>query len=183
MVVEIMYSYKDLFTSREVNYSSPYYWVKHLMELIAGIPFFGPGIFYLLFIPIYMGISFVLAVTIFPDGDLIVFISGFIIMIILYFLAGKIEKLYEYREDKFRAKIFEDYEEEIKVYNRFLSVYENDSHVFDDPKEYIHKVFTKIELSNYDNLTKKLKRLHFNTHRIRENKVNASHLDILFRNL
>jgi len=178
-----MMEYKNLFTPREVNYTSPFYWVKHLMEIIVAIPFFGQAIFYLLFLPIFVGISFVIALTLFPDGDFIILISGFIIMLLLYFLAGKLEIIYEYREDKFRNKIFKEYENEIIIYNKFLCDYEIDSRIIDDPVGYFSKVLKELDLSDNNNLAKKLKRLHFNTYRKKESKVNSSHLDILFRNL
>lgn len=178
-----MIQYENLFKPREINYTSPFYWVQHLMEVIVAIPVFGQAIFYVMFLPIYVGISFSIALIIFPNGDFIIFISGFIIMVLLYFLAGELEKIYEYREDKFRHKIFKEYDNEIIIYNKFLSDYEMNSRIIDDPVGYFSKVLKELDLSKNNDLIKKLKRLHFNTYRKKESKVNSSHLDILFKNL
>jgi hypothetical protein len=178
-----MVNYKSVFTPREINITSPYYWGVFITESIVKIPYIGTALFFVLFISFYMGFATSIALLLGVDSAISGLIVVIIIMSLMYFIAKQLEKLHDSREVKFRKKIFTKLEKEINIYNKFMSDCVTNPGLLKEPTNYIKRTFEELGVSHTKDLVFNLKRLHFNSLKKFEGTVNTSYLKPIIKSL
>ena len=179
-----MKQYHLYFNEREVQLLSIYYWIIYLSEIIICIPLIGPGLIIVSSIILYMGLSFAIAVAIFPNGDFIVLISGIIIMILLYKLPQIVENFYDKRCEIFERNFKNKYKKEIELY-MFALVDLKETEIYDSVrmKKYITESMKKFSIKYCKRSKWILRRIHFNTYKNRKDIYNSNHLKLFIKNL